>query len=111
MLPISRKLQFIPFRGQTYGTRVLIRIISNKEQNKIINKILLMDFSGKRILIVDDEEDLCEILQYNLTNSGFITDVAHSSEEALKKPLHNYDLFLLDVMMGSMSGFRLAEKI
>jgi two-component system alkaline phosphatase synthesis response regulator PhoP len=64
-----------------------------------------------RILIVDDEEDLCEILQYNLDNAGFSTDTAHSSEEALKKPLHDFDLFILDVMMGAMSGFRLAEKI
>ena len=70
-----------------------------------------MDIKGKRILIVDDENDLCEILQYNLNNSGFVTDVAHSSEESLKKPLYDFDLFILDVMMGSMSGFRLAEKI
>lgn len=70
-----------------------------------------MDIKGKRILIVDDEDDLCEILQYNLSNSGFVTDVAHSSEESLKKPLYDFDLFILDVMMGSMSGFRLAEKI
>lgn len=70
-----------------------------------------MDIKGNRILIVDDEEDLCEILQYNLNNSGFKTDVAHSAEESLKKPLYDYDLFLLDVMMGTMSGFRLAEKL
>jgi two-component system, OmpR family, alkaline phosphatase synthesis response regulator PhoP len=70
-----------------------------------------MDVIKKRILIVDDEEDLCEILQYNLENSGFITDVAHSAEESLKKPLYKYDLFLLDVMMGAISGFRLAEKL
>ena len=70
-----------------------------------------MDSKGKRILIVDDEDDLCEILQYNLDNSGYLTDVAHSSEESLKKSLYDYDLFILDVMMGAMSGFRLAEKI
>ncbi len=70
-----------------------------------------MDIKGKSILIVDDENDLCEILQYNLNNSGFVTDVAHSSEESLKKPLYEFDLFILDVMMGTMSGFRLAEKI
>jgi len=66
---------------------------------------------NEKILIVDDEEDLCEILQFNLNNSGFMTDVALSAEEALKKPLHSYDLFLLDVMMAGMSGFRLASKI
>lgn len=70
-----------------------------------------MDIEGKKILIVDDEDDLCEILQYNLNNSGFVTDIAHSSEETLKKPVYEYDLFLLDVMMGAMSGFRLAETL
>jgi DNA-binding response OmpR family regulator len=70
-----------------------------------------MDPKGKRILIVDDEEDLCEILQYNLGNEGFITETAHSAEEALQKPLPSYDLLLLDVMMGPMSGFRFADKI
>lgn len=70
-----------------------------------------MDFKGKKILIVDDEEDLCEILQYNLDNAGFVTEVSHSAEEALKKQLYNFDLFLLDVMMSSMSGYKLAEKL
>jgi len=70
-----------------------------------------MDFDKNKILIVDDEEDLCEILQFNLNNAGYFTDIAHSAEETLKKPLYSYDLFLLDVMMGSMSGFRLAEKL
>jgi two-component system, OmpR family, alkaline phosphatase synthesis response regulator PhoP len=70
-----------------------------------------MDNRKYKILIVDDEEDLCEILQYNLNNSGFETETAHSAEEAMKKPLHNYDLYLLDVMMGQMSGFRLAERL
>ena len=64
-----------------------------------------------KILIVDDEEDLCEILQFNLESEGFETDVAYSAEEALKKPLENYALILLDVMMGKMSGFKLAEKL
>jgi two-component system, OmpR family, alkaline phosphatase synthesis response regulator PhoP len=70
-----------------------------------------MDTKGEKILIVDDEEDLCEILQFNLNNAGFVTDIAHSSEESLKKPLYDYDLFLLDVMMGNISGFRLADKL
>ena len=70
-----------------------------------------MDTKNKRILIVDDEEDLCEILQYNLNNSGYHTEVAHSAEEAEKRPLHSFDLILLDVMMGPMSGFKLADKI
>jgi two-component system, OmpR family, alkaline phosphatase synthesis response regulator PhoP len=70
-----------------------------------------MDLKGKRILIVDDEEDLCEILQYNLSNEGYKTEIAHSAEEALKKSLANFDLLMLDVMMGQISGFKLADKL
>jgi len=70
-----------------------------------------MELNGKRILIVDDEEDLCEILQYNLSNEGYYTEIAHSAEEALKRPLGNFDLVLLDVMMGPMSGFKFADKL
>jgi len=70
-----------------------------------------MDLKGKKVLVVDDEEDLCEILQYNLSNEGYKTDTAHSAEDALKKPLELYDLLILDVMMGQMSGFKLADKI
>ncbi|MDR0988033.1 MAG: response regulator transcription factor [Prevotellaceae bacterium] len=64
-----------------------------------------------RILVVDDEEDLCEILQFNLENEGYGVDTAHSAEEALKLPLGNYQLLLLDVMMGEMSGFKLANLL
>ncbi len=70
-----------------------------------------MVYKGKKILIVDDEEDLCEILQYNLENEGFITSAAHSAEEALTMPVHEFDLLLLDVMMGQISGFKLADKL
>ena len=70
-----------------------------------------MELKGKRILIVDDEEDLCEILQYNLSNEGYNTDTARSAEEALKKPIINFDLLILDVMMGQMSGYKLADII
>lgn len=70
-----------------------------------------MELKGKKILIVDDEEDLCEILQYNLGNEGYNTDVVHSAEEAIKMPVQDYDLLLLDVMMGPMSGFKLADKL
>jgi DNA-binding response OmpR family regulator len=65
----------------------------------------------KKILIVDDEEDLCEILQYNLSNEGYITDIVFSAEEVLKKNINDFDLILLDVMMGEMSGFKLADKL
>ncbi len=70
-----------------------------------------MDLKNKRILIVDDEEDLCEILQYNLGNAGYITEVAHSAEEAIKRQIESFDLILLDVMMGAMSGFRFAATL
>lgn len=70
-----------------------------------------MNTRNKRILIVDDEEDLCEILQYNLGNEGYITEVVHSAEEALKLQLAGFDLILLDVMMGAMSGFKFADKL
>ena len=66
----------------------------------------------EKILVVDDEEDLCEILQYNLEQAGYLVDVAYSAEEALKEDLTKYRLFLLDVMMGEISGFKLgAMKI
>ncbi|MGI6220074.1 MAG: response regulator transcription factor [Bacteroidaceae bacterium] len=64
-----------------------------------------------RILVVDDEEDLCEILKFNLENEGYEVDTAHSSEEALKLDLKVYDLLLLDVMMGEISGFKLASML
>ena len=62
-----------------------------------------------RILVVDDEEDLCEILQFNLETEGFQVDVAYSAEDALNKELTNYNLILLDVMMGEISGFKMAR--
>jgi two-component system, OmpR family, alkaline phosphatase synthesis response regulator PhoP len=65
----------------------------------------------KKILIVDDEEDLCEILRYNLSSEGYLTDVALSAEEALKKNPDDFDLLILDIMMGEMSGFKLADKL
>lgn len=67
--------------------------------------------SNPKILIVDDEKDLCEILEFNLSSEGFETSVAHSAEQALKLPLDEYDLLLLDVMMGEMSGYKMADKI
>ena len=64
-----------------------------------------------RILIVDDERDLCEILQFNLESEGFKIDIAHSGEEALQKQLNLYNLILLDVMMQGISGFKTANII
>ena len=62
-----------------------------------------------RILVVDAEEDLCEILKFNLEIEGYEVDTAYSAEEALKKDLTVYNLLLLDVMMGEISGFKMAR--
>jgi len=64
-----------------------------------------------KILVVDDEKDLCEILQFNLSKEGYEIEVAYSGEEALSKSLAQFDLLLLDVMMGGISGFKLADKV
>ena len=64
-----------------------------------------------RILVVEDEEDLNEILQFNLESEGYRVDTVFSAEEALKKDLTQYNLMILDVMMGKISGFSLAQKI
>lgn len=64
-----------------------------------------------RILVVDDEEDLCEILKFNLDMEGYDVDIANSAEEALKMDLSSYQLLLLDVMMGEISGFKLASML
>ena len=61
------------------------------------------------LLVVDDEEDLCEILQFNLEAEGYNVDTAYSAEEALTLDLTQYDLLLLDVMMGKISGFKMAS--
>ena len=70
----------------------------------------------QRILIVDDEEDICMILSYSLQKAGYKTLIAHSAEEALENyelSIKNYeiDLILLDIMMGEMSGLEMAEKL
>ena len=64
-----------------------------------------------RILVVDDEVDICEILQYNLENEGYEVVTANSAEEALQLPLQEFGLILLDVMMGEMSGFQMARQL
>ncbi|MBQ5694651.1 MAG: response regulator transcription factor [Bacteroidaceae bacterium] len=64
-----------------------------------------------KLLVVDDEQDLQEILKYNLEIEGYEVDTASSAEEALDKDLSSYDLFLLDVMMDGMSGFQMAMRL
>lgn len=65
----------------------------------------------KKILVVDDEETLCEMLQLNLENEGYEVDTADSAERALMMQLAQYDLVLLDVMMGDISGIQLAKMM
>lgn len=65
----------------------------------------------QRILLVDDEETLCEALRFNLEAEGYEVDTALSAEEALTLDLKSYNLFILDVMMGEISGFQLASII
>lgn len=64
-----------------------------------------------KILVVDDEPDLREILQCNLENAGYAVDTAASAEEALEVLSPDHSLILLDVMMGGMSGFRMADHL
>lgn len=64
-----------------------------------------------RILVVDDEEDLCDILKFNLENEGYEVETANSAEEALKMDLTKFHLLLLDVMMGEISGFKMAKML
>lgn len=67
--------------------------------------------SSKKILVVDDEPDLREILQCNLENAGYEVVTAASAEEAITLLSPDIMLVLLDVMLGGMSGFRMAEKM
>lgn len=64
-----------------------------------------------KILVVDDEESLCEILQFNLEVEGYEVDVAYSAEQAFEMQPERYSLILLDVMMGETSGFRMARQL
>ena len=70
-----------------------------------------MDEKDSRILVVDDEQDLCEILKFNLETEGYQVETANSAEEALEKDIASYNLLLLDVMMGGRSGFQLAKQL
>lgn len=65
----------------------------------------------ERILIVDDEETLCEVLKLNLENEGYDVDTALSAEEALRMDVKRYSLILLDIMMGEISGIRFARML
>ena len=70
-----------------------------------------MDTTTKRILIVDDEETLCEVLKLNLENEGYDVDTAFSAEQAMTSDLKSYSLVLLEIMMGEISGIRMAKMM
>ena len=65
----------------------------------------------ERILIVDDEETLCEVLKLNLENEGYDVDIAFSAEQALQLDVKSYSLILLDIMMGEISGIKMAKML
>lgn len=65
----------------------------------------------ERILIVDDEETLCEVLKLNLENEGYDVDIAFSAEQALQLDIKSYSLILLDIMMGEISGIKMAKML
>ena len=70
-----------------------------------------MEENKSKILVVDDEQDLCEILKFNLETEGYRVVTANSAEEALEMDIASFDLLLLDVMMGGMSGFQMAKLL
>lgn len=72
-------------------------------------RIYTISMSKYRILVVDDEESLCEILKFNLEREGYDVTTALSAEEALTLELGGYDLMIVDVMMGELSGFGFAR--
>lgn len=64
-----------------------------------------------KILVIDDEEALCEILKFNLEKEGYEVDMALSAEEALEMDLSKYHLFIVDIMMDRLSGFDFAKRV
>ncbi len=65
----------------------------------------------ERILMIDDEETLCEVVKLNLENEGYDVDIAFSAEQALTYDLKSYSLILLDIMMGEISGIKMAKML
>jgi len=71
----------------------------------------LLDMGLLKILVVDDEETLCEVLKINLQNEGYDVDIATNAEQALTYDIRQYDLILLDIMMGEISGIQMAKLL
>lgn len=91
---IKEKIQFL----YNYTAKTIYIIKYKMKQNQ-------------RILVVDDEQDLLEILKFNLETEGYEVATASSAEEALQMDIASFSLLLLDVMMGGMSGFAMARKL
>lgn len=70
-----------------------------------------METSNDKLLVVDDEADIREILQFNLENEGYVVDMAESAEQAEEILTPEHRLILLDVMMGGISGFKFADRL
>ncbi|MBQ2026008.1 MAG: response regulator transcription factor [Paludibacteraceae bacterium] len=70
-----------------------------------------MSTTDTKILVVDDEETLCEVVQLNLENEGYTVDIANCAEQALEMDLAQYSLILLDIMMGEISGIKMAKML
>ena len=71
-----------------------------------------METDNTRILLVDDEEDILEFLNYNLTKAGYQVDTAENGKTALQKSSKTaYDLIILDIMMPEMDGVELCREI
>ena len=65
----------------------------------------------EKILVVDDNKSICEILEFNLSNEGYSVECAYSAEEAMQKLTPQHALILLDIMMGGISGYKMAEML
>ncbi len=76
-----------------------------------VNRTFDPEMKKKRILVVDDEQDLCEILRVNLMAEGYEAEVVYSALEALRKDVGGFDLLVLDVMMPGMSGFEMSRQM
>ena len=72
---------------------------------------MMENVKGKKILIVDDEPVICEVLEFNLINEGYEVNCVHSAEEAMRQLSPDHALILLDIMMSGMSGYKLAELL
>lgn len=85
--------------------------VSSPESSQNQTKVTDKEMQGVQILVVDDEQTLTEVLRYNLEAEGYKVTTASSAEEALTLDLERFDLMLLDIMMGGMSGLELAERL